>query len=348
MKEYKDKKVIYLEYEENIKRLITTLIKTENIMVHAIESRVKEADSLKNKIIDKDKYNALDEITDIVGLRLITYFEDDVDKVANILKKEFILDEKNSIDKRVSENPEAFGYSSLHYILKLKEPRSSLLEYHNYRNINFEIQIRSILQHAWAEIEHDLGYKSNEEIPIPIRRSFSRVSSLLETADIEFIRIKNSLKEYRVGAKNDIVQQNFDIPIDKITYLEYIVGSEVIAEINQEFAEMYSNLKIDENFISFEPHILDFFKINTVFELDRLLCENKDLIIWFVRKWLPDDTTDMFLDIAVFYLYYILILKEYNQNKFKEYLKISGIDIQQHNIAIEKMEALVKERNNLN
>lgn len=124
MDEYKNKKIIFLEYEENIKRLITNLMKAENIMVHAIESRVKEAESLKKKIIAKDKYNTIDEITDIVGLRLITYFEDDVDKVANILKKEFILDAKNTVDKRVSENPEAFGYASLHYILKLRENRA--------------------------------------------------------------------------------------------------------------------------------------------------------------------------------------------------------------------------------
>src|SRR6185503_1723451 len=58
----------------------------------------------------------------------------------------------------------------------------------------FEVQIRSILQHAWAEIEHDIGYKSPRALSYPTRRSFARLASLLELADIEFTRLRAEVR----------------------------------------------------------------------------------------------------------------------------------------------------------
>lgn len=78
----------YKESENKLKDLIESLLKTRQIEVHGIESRVKEEESLIKKIERKQgKYNSLQEITDILGLRIITYFENDVDKIAELIDK---------------------------------------------------------------------------------------------------------------------------------------------------------------------------------------------------------------------------------------------------------------------
>ena len=119
LNEYDQKKIIYLEYEKKLRDLIFSLIKENGITIHGIESRVKDRNSLSKKIDSKeDKYTGLDKITDILGLRVITYFEDDVDTIANIVKTQFHVDKNNSCDKR-NKNFDSFGYSSLHYIIKL-------------------------------------------------------------------------------------------------------------------------------------------------------------------------------------------------------------------------------------
>ena len=70
------------------------------------------------------------------------------------------------------------GYASVHYIASLKGSRTSSPEYSRFQNIKFEVQIRSILQHTWAEIEHDLQYKSQESLPRELRRKFARLAGL--------------------------------------------------------------------------------------------------------------------------------------------------------------------------
>lgn len=84
--------------------------------------------------------------------------------------------------------PDRFGYCSVHYVVEMSQKRLNLYEHQAYEGLKCEIQIRSVLQHAWAEIEHDLGYKSEIAIPKRIRRNFSRLAGLLEIADKEISR----------------------------------------------------------------------------------------------------------------------------------------------------------------
>ncbi len=167
------------ELSSREKMLIGILCKENNINIHDVQTRVKNKASLKTKVKSNEKkYSKLTDITDVVGIRIITYFNDDVDRMAKVVEKEFKIDKENSVDKRIID-ADRFGYSSLHYIAEFSSERIKFLEYKNFKNMKFEIQIRSVLQHAWAEIEHDLGYKNKIEIPEKIRRDFSRVSGLL-------------------------------------------------------------------------------------------------------------------------------------------------------------------------
>jgi ppGpp synthetase/RelA/SpoT-type nucleotidyltranferase len=180
-----------------IRNLIVDVLARSAIAVHSVQARVKPRDSLSKKLSRPDaRFEALQMVHDVLGLRVITYFEDDVIQVAERLSAEFRVDDKRSGDKAQLLGSREFGYRSLHLVAGITHNRADLPEYIPLRDRIFEIQIRSILQHAWAEIEHDLGYKSQVSIPITLRRRFSRMAGVLEMVDEEFRRIRHSHSAY--------------------------------------------------------------------------------------------------------------------------------------------------------
>ena len=137
------------------KSLIEASLQDANIRYQSVQARVKTRKKLKEKYLDPSKnYRQLEDITDLAGLRIITYYENDVDRVAEVIKREFDLDAKNSVDKRDTE-PDRFGYSALNYVCRHLQKRTSDVEYKRFAGSCCEIQITSILSHAWSEMEHE-------------------------------------------------------------------------------------------------------------------------------------------------------------------------------------------------
>ena len=183
------------------------------LLVAAIESRVKAEDSLAGKLELKGaKYRSLADITDIIGLRVITFYIDDVDKVASAVERLFTVDWENSVDKRKIHEIDSFGYLSLHYICSQ--------EGFPYR---FEVQMRTVLQHAWANMNHDTGYKSGVEVPKEYLRNMSRLAGMLELADEQFSRIRNELADYRRRVQALVASGNLDeVPLDGDSFRSYL------------------------------------------------------------------------------------------------------------------------------
>ena len=208
----------YERFDEKIKQLLKEVLTEAGIATHSITSRCKDLKSLKKKIGKKEeqekRYNGLADITDLVGLRVITHFSDDVDHVAKVVESVFLIDKDNSIDKRKSLDSDRFGYMSLHYVVSLSESRIVLPEYKLFAGLKAEIQIRSILQHAWAEIEHDLGYKAGVGVPKEVKRRFSRLASLLEIADEEFASLRALLTSDSRVSKSGISMDKLILFID--------------------------------------------------------------------------------------------------------------------------------------
>ena len=177
------------QLSEQASSLLQAALREQNIELNTFERRVKTEESLAGKLEKKGyKYRTLYDITDVVGIRVVTYYTDDVDKVAAIAKQIFDVDWKNSVDKR-KHQLNSFGYLSLHYICYLKEGP--------LRTIPFEIQMRTALQHVWSAIEHDIGYKGAVKLPPEFVRQFSRLAGMLEMADDEFSRLRTTMTEYR-------------------------------------------------------------------------------------------------------------------------------------------------------
>jgi putative GTP pyrophosphokinase len=215
LEEYDERVELLKDFESCLRGLIDTLLKRKGVKPQSISSRIKSRGSLTEKLNRPNKnYSALDEITDVCGIRIITYFREDVDAVAKLIEKEFLIDKQNSIDKRTYEDPDRFGYQSMHYVVSLSRQRCRLSEYSRFRGIKAEIQIRTVIQHAWAEIEHDFGYKSASSIPRPVKRKFYRLAAMLEGADEEFSIIKASIVKYEVALPRSIADQPDSVAID--------------------------------------------------------------------------------------------------------------------------------------
>lgn len=222
LKGYDNSKNVLDNFDKTLLSLISSLLEQKNIRVHQVQTRVKDRGSLENKIIRKsEKYKALNDITDIVGVRIITYFDDEVDQIATMIEEEFVIDQDNSVDKREIDS-DKFGYRSLHYVASLKRDRTNLPEYSSYGEQKFEFQIRTILQHSWAEIEHDLGYKGEFEIPTTAKRTFYRVAALLEQADIEFVKLKSTIAQYEKNLSQDIKANPSQIEINKASLISFM------------------------------------------------------------------------------------------------------------------------------
>ena len=112
-----------------------------------MESRAKTVESFKGKVEreDKDYTDPLNEITDLSGVRIISYYNSDVDEISNLIRREFEIDEKNSVDKRKIDEEDRFGYQSSHLVVSLSDSRQDLFEWSAFKGLRAEIQVRTVL-----------------------------------------------------------------------------------------------------------------------------------------------------------------------------------------------------------
>ena len=230
LEEYRKQRPVFRKMLETIPAQVRALLDETGIVVASVESRIKEERSLAGKLALKGtKYESLADITDIFGMRIITFYTDDVDKVASAVDHLFEIDWENSVDKRKLLEVDSFGYLSLHYVCRAPG--------FPYR---FEVQMRTILQHAWANMNHDTGYKSGVEIPVEYRRNMNRLAGMLELADEQFSRIRTEINDYRRQVQSLVASGRLEeVPLDGDSYRSYLklrpfdALNRLIASLNQ-------------------------------------------------------------------------------------------------------------------
>lgn len=204
-------------FTQSLSALCRTIIESGGIEIQNIEARTKTVSSLKEKINrpDKlDKYEELDDVTDLTGIRVILFLQEDCDKAIKLLGKNLKVDKANSTDKDFGDDADRFGYASRHLVVSHTEERCKLKDFKAFKDLKAEIQVRTVLQHAWAAIDWRLRYKSESEVPRQLRRRLYRISALLESADDEFSTLELASVKIRKEYTNKITQSKSDIPID--------------------------------------------------------------------------------------------------------------------------------------
>jgi ppGpp synthetase/RelA/SpoT-type nucleotidyltranferase len=192
--EYKTIRPVYEEFTQKLRVLLEELLTDEGIDYHhPIGSRTKSVESFCEKITrpDKSYREPLQEVTDLSGVRVIVYYLDDVPKIADVIERELAVDRRNSIDKRDAMRPDQFGYVSLQYVVSLTPDRHRLPEWKSFRGVKGEIQIRTLPQHVWAEIDRKLRYKREKDVPPYLLRRLYRIAGVLELVDEEFQTIRD-------------------------------------------------------------------------------------------------------------------------------------------------------------
>lgn len=217
--------------------LLREMLRQHGVVVHTIDHRVKTEQSARRKIESSEgTYEGYSGLNDLLGLRITCYFSDAVERVAEIIDKEFQFDPAKSIDKGAQLGVKEFGYRSIHRVAWMREDRANLAEYIRFKPLRFEVQIRTVLQHAWAEIEHDLGYKQ-ETIPEPMSRRFSMLAGVLELVDYEFESLRKELEKYEESADKAAQAQTPNMALDVATLVSMIKHDATMKSLDRQVAE---------------------------------------------------------------------------------------------------------------
>ena len=341
LKEYDESLDKLKQLEEIVAELLERTLEEGGIRIMQIAHRIKSRDSVAEKLERKpEKYPRVGLMTDLVGFRLICYFDHQVDQMAELVSKVLQVDRKKSSDKRKTIEPTAFGYLSLHYICSLPKGQGYPEELTDFE---FEIQFRTVLQHAWAEIEHDLGYKTEFGIPLDVRREFSRVAGLLEIADETFEVIRNRISVYEDRVRVSIAEDTADnLPLDLVTLKEYIKRSKTMQALLQSIRDL-SGAELMEVSPENQLERLNFFGIKTLGDLNRMIEEEWEHALLLATETLAGAELDELADTVG--LYYVvrarLVFGDYRPNELLAFCRIMYPDSDR---ADKQVDMLLKQR----
>ncbi len=266
IKWYIDNRGTYEAISKKASKIIKEVFDNEKIEYYSITCRAKKVDSFTRKL-KNEKYEVPEDITDLAGIRVITYVESEANKAAEIFKKLFDIDFEKSIDKSTVLGVDKVGYRSQHYIAGFSSDRSKLPEFKKFSGLKFEVQIRTILEHAWAEIEHDRNYKYTGVLPDEIKRRFAILAGVLELADKEFDNISLAIDSYKKLVAEKTKSGDLDIKINTTALREFLMNK----------FKNTINKGLEPNFAGGENEIIDElnkFGIKTLGELEKIIPED--------------------------------------------------------------------------
>lgn len=275
LEDYRKNRDDFARIGEIVHKKLDDIAATSGIKTFQVQHRVKSEKSLAGKLVSRGGwYDSFEQLTDILGARVICYFNDDVDRMGALVEGQFVIDRENSSDKRALIDAESFGYLSLHYIASLPKSDEYPEELCHWR---FEIQIRTCLQHVWSDIEHDTGYKSEFGVPRAVQRGYARISALLELADDEFVRMRDMMSSYTESVRQSIIDDTADdVPIDVVSLGEYVRNNKPMRALLERMASD-SGAQIEECDPGAYVSQLEWLGITTIGGISRMLVANEEM-----------------------------------------------------------------------
>jgi len=321
----KAKLKIHKNFTDSLFQLTEKLLNKAGVKYHTVEKRTKTLDSITEKL-DRKEIQNVEDLTDITGLRIILYYQDDVDRVEEIIRTNFEIDKLNSVDKSKLYNSNEFGYLSVHYIISLSGIRITLPEWSDFHELKAELQIRTVLQHSWASISHELSYKKSYDVPKELERRLFRLAGLFELADEQFLRIRdehNNLKD-KIGSMHS---QN-KIEKEKVTFLtiSYLFQPDKLLEIVKEIEDIaleagFRNIqepKLDDKYVSELVTVCKIAHIETIEQLVAKLEKVKPFLMDYYNELLNINEKRHWRGDAIFYVI-LALLYSLNEKQLKEF-----------------------------
>jgi len=266
-KQYFEAVTKYRKLAENIVDALKILLDEAQVSYLAIDYRIKSFDSFLKKIERKNYTNPFEQMEDICGVRIICYYRSDIERICAVINREFDILESQNKEALLEENQ--FGYRSFHYIVTVRKEWLAAPNYKGLDNLKAEIQIRTNLMHTWAEIEHKLEYKKDDDIPTKFKRKFSRISAKLEEADEQFEELRIEINNYRMEMMHSVMEadlielENNQINMDTLqVFLDYcfpndeknsVMASALVSDLKQ----LNLGIKDLKNYYKQVNHILE-------------------------------------------------------------------------------------------
>lgn len=220
VEKYRPKRSEYEELAERVEDILFEIMDIEKINYALTDSRAKSIISFETKIKNLDKKKIL---YDLAGIRVVGYVKSDVTKIVKIIHDNFLVDESLSRDKASELKPDQFGYRAMHLICTLPKQRTILPEYKKFKDMFFEIQVKTILEHTWAQIEHDRNYKY-KALPKDIQHDFYIAAGILESADNQFESLNKRIEKYDKSIKKKTREGKLEeIELNPATFKRYMI-----------------------------------------------------------------------------------------------------------------------------
>jgi ppGpp synthetase/RelA/SpoT-type nucleotidyltranferase len=235
--EFEQRQPMLATFCAKTKALIEACLQDADIRYQSIQARVKTEKKLREKYLDPVKeYTKLGDITDLAGLRVITYYDDEIGRVVEVIEEQFEIDKKESVDRR-NTDPDRFGYRAVNLICSHLDRRTSDVEYKRFAGVCCEIQVVSILGHAWSEIEHE-WYDLRDAYPTDVKRRFSIIAALFELAGREFVDIRKLRADYGRAVALQVEAKFPDVPVDAVSLRTFIEQEPLVGEIDAAVASV--------------------------------------------------------------------------------------------------------------
>jgi len=229
-----------------------------SVDVSKVEGRVKDVDECVRKFTRKYRpgleesntpYEIQHWITDLVGVRVVCLYEDELEKVAQIVRSHFAVIDVTDKASAVESTEASFGYKGLH--LDLRPGRRDLPALAAHAEQPFELQVRTIIQDSWSVLDHKIKYKKS--IPGQLKRRINVLSALFELADREFRQIRDETAAELLQAPDETVEAGAEMEDTAASSKPSALGSELNA---------FTFLKIATHFFKdfeFDPAKVDSF-----------------------------------------------------------------------------------------
>lgn len=341
LKFYDSSRPLFENARKNYTRIISSLIKQSDIgEVTKIEGRVKDKEECIKKFQrkyqsklegDEQPYAIKDYISDLIGIRIVCLYEDQITIVAEAMKQRFkIIDVTDKISA-VESTEDLFGYKGLHMDLALNDQMCALPRYQPFAGYPFEVQIRSLIQDTWSVLDHKIKYKKS--IPNELKRRINVLSALFELSDREFKEIRN--------ATTELIQQATVAPVsDPLDDNSKAAEQPLTTVSDEKTVNAFNFLRVAGHFFrdfEFEDYKVDGF-VQSILKLDQnfqksdlheSLNENLKTVREYRESFLaenPDSTFSPYTSIRhCLYLYnrgiFSRILSKGPRDRFEDWLK---------------------------
>jgi ppGpp synthetase/RelA/SpoT-type nucleotidyltranferase len=188
---------LYQGFTERLEHLVQDLLEQVGIELFHVESRTKSIERFIQRIANPSASfrDPINEMYDLSGVRVVLYFAEDLEKISRMVEEEFTVHKDYSVPYDALQDPDAYGYRSIHYAVSLAPHRATLREWRRYGDLKAEIQIRTILQNAWSAITKKLPYDEVVQSKSLLKRKLLRMSALLEEADEGFLSVWDFVRQ---------------------------------------------------------------------------------------------------------------------------------------------------------